>query len=115
MSIQNFLEDVLLVTLPEEPHLGNELETLNEIAGEGCRRDVIIDFSRVEVLTSESICALMILEKYLSGSGRQLILCNVSLEVRHIFKRTGLEAVFQFTDDEYAALQSVRRASCLYG
>lgn len=104
MSIQNFLEDVLLVTLPAEPHLGNELETLNEIAGEGCRRDVIVDFSRVEMLTSESICALMILDKYLSGSGRQLVVCNVSADVKHIFKRTGLEAVFQFADDEYAAL-----------
>lgn len=115
MGIKNYLEDVLFVSLPKEPHLGAELETLNEIASEGCNRDVIIDFSEVRVLTSESICGLMILDKYLASSGRHLVLFGASEAIKHIFERTGLAAVFQFADDEYLALQAVRHASCLYG
>ena len=115
MGIENYLEDVLFVSLPKEPHLGTELETLNEIASEGCNRDVIIDFSEVKVLTSESICGLMILDKYLASSGRHLVFFGASEAVKHIFERTGLAAVFQFADDEYLALQAVRRAPCLYG
>ena len=95
--------------------MGDELEKLNDIAGDGCQCDVIVDFSSVEMLTSESICALMILNQYLSASGRQLVLCNVSAEIQHIFSRTGLEAVFTFAEDEYSALQSVRRLASLYG
>jgi len=115
VGIENYLEDVLFVSLPEKPHLGTELETMNEIASEGCNRDVIIDFSEVEVLTSESICGLMILDKYLASSGRHLVLFSASEAIKHIFERTGLAAVFQFADDEYSALQGVRRAPCLYG
>ena len=113
MGIQNFLDDVLLVTLPEEPHSADELDKLNEIASEHCYRDVIVDFTKVQMLTSESICSLMILEKYLSASGRKLVFCNASAEIRHIFRRTGLEAVFTFADDEYAAVQAVRCSSGL--
>ena len=114
MGIENYLEDVLLVRLPEEPHLGTELETLNEIASEGCAQDVIIDLSEVEILSSESICSLMILDKYLESSGHHLVFCGASQAVRHIFERTGLSSVFEFADDEHSALQSLRRGCCLY-
>jgi len=115
VGIKNFLDDVLLVSLPAEPQLGDELEAINEIACERCERDVIIDLSEVKILTSESICSLMILDKYLSGAGRQLVFCGTSPEIRHVFQRTGLEAMFQFAEDEYSALQFMRRGSCLYG
>ena len=114
MGIENFLEDVLLVTLPKEPHSGDELGDLTEIASEGCTRDVIVDFSQVVMLTSQSLCALMILDKYIGSAGHQMVFCNMSPEIKHIFKRTGLVGVFTFADDEYSALQSVRRCSCLY-
>ena len=115
MGIANYLEDVLLVTLHKEPHSGSELQELTEIVSTGCNRDVIVDFSEVEMLTSESICGLMILDKYLSSSGRRFVFCNASEEIKHIFERTGLAAVFTFADDEYAALQAVRRSSSPYG
>ena len=115
MGIEDYLEGILLVTLPREPHLGDELDELTEVVSEGCNRDVIVDFSEVEMLTSETICGLMILDKYLSSSGHQLVLCNASAQIRHIFKRTGLATIFTFAEDEYAAVQAVRRGSCLHG
>lgn len=115
MGIENYLEDVLLVTLPREPHLGPELDEMTEIVSEGCNHDVIVDFSDVGMLTSQSICALMILDKYLSSFGRQLVFCNASAEIKHIFGRTGLVSVFTFADDEYAALQAVRQSPCMCG
>ncbi|MBN2270352.1 MAG: STAS domain-containing protein [Sedimentisphaerales bacterium] len=115
MGIRNIAEDILFVTLPGEPHLGSELGEVTETISEGCNRDVIVDFSDVGMLTSESICALMILEKYLISSGRRLVFCNVSAEAKHIFGRTGLESVFTFTDKECAALQVVRCRPSIYG
>lgn len=115
MGIENYLEDVLLVTLPAEPHLGSELDEVTEMASEGCNRDVIVDFSEVDMLTSESICAFMILDKYLSAAERQLVFYNASPEIMHIFSRTGLSSVFTFADDEYGALQAVRRPVCMCG
>ena len=112
MEVENYLKDVLLVTLPREPHLGSELDEVTEWVSEGCNRDVIVDFSDVEMLTSETICEFMILDKYLSSFGRQLVFYNASAEIKHIFGRTGLASVFTFADDESAALQAVRRSSC---
>lgn len=113
MGIQNLSEGVLLVVLPEQPHLSYELETVNEIAAKRSDCDMIIDFSRVQMLTSETVCSLMILNKTLGGArpcsgeggGRRLVLCNVSCAVRRIFTLTGLETVFTFAEDRLAALE----------
>jgi len=92
----------------KEPQLSDELVTVNEIVSDGCTCDVIIDFSSVELLTSESISSLMILERLLNNLGHKIILCAVSSRVRQIFERTGLQPLFEFAHDQFAALQSLR-------
>ena len=113
MGIQNLSEDVLLVSLPEQPQTGDELETISEMLGNKVNHDVVVDFCRVKMLTSESICGLMILDKLLNGHGHQLILCNVSAQIKRIFTQTGLETVFEFAEDEFSALQHIRYVSSL--
>jgi len=115
MGIQDLSENILLAILPEQPHLGNELETINKIISGGGGRDLIIDFCRVKMLTSESVCSLMVIEKVLSGLGHKLILCNVPIEIKQIFTRTGLEPTFEFADDDFAALQLLGKSTYLFG
>ena len=114
MGIQNLADNILLIILPEQPHLGNEIDVASNIINDGCDRDVIIDFYQVKMLTSESVCSLMILERLLSGLERKLVLCNVPAEIKQIFKRTGLEPSFEFADDDFAAVQSIKNSSYLY-
>lgn len=108
MAIQNFSEDALLITLPEQPQHGDELEMVNKMLSNTTDRDVVVDFSKVEMLTSGTICSLIILDRLLRGSGRQLVLCNVSSVIKQIFVRTDLLTVFEFADNELVALQHVR-------
>jgi len=115
MGIQNLNENVLLVTLPEQPNLTGELETVNKLCSDGCEQDVIVDFYQVKMLTSECICSLMILDRLLNGLGHKLILCNLSPEIKEVFTRTGLETSFHFADDDFAALQSVKSTAYFYG
>jgi anti-anti-sigma factor len=111
MGIQNFSEDVLFVDLPpKEPQIGNELKKLNEVISARCDCDVVIDFFRVELITSSSISNLMILRKLLQERGRQLILCNVAIMTKYIFTVAGLDAVFDFVDDRFAAMEAVQSA-----
>jgi anti-anti-sigma factor len=109
MGIQNFSEDVLVVTLPKHPHLSNELESINEIAGNSSGYDVVIDFSKVKILTSASVCSLMELRELLSGLGHQLVLCSVPVQVKNIFTTTGLEGLFEFANDMFGALDLMQR------
>jgi anti-anti-sigma regulatory factor len=113
MAIQNLSEHVLLITLPAEPQLGRELETVVQSRGTNLDCDVIVDFSLVEILSSAMICNLMVLERLLSTTNRQLILCSVSQNIYGIFTRVGLHRLFRFAENEFAALQLFDRSTCL--
>lgn len=110
MEIEHLPENVLFVYL-QEPQLRNELVSVNEILGNECFCDVIIDFSSVEMMTSEGISSLIILERLLNSYGHRVILCAVSPNNKQVLERTGIEPLFEFYDDEYDALQSMRNSS----
>ncbi len=112
MGIEHLSENVLFVCL-QEPQLRYELVTVNEVVSEGCSCDIIIDFSNVELLTSGGISSLIILERLLDSFGHKVILCSVSDKVKQILGRTGVQPLFEFADDEFAALQSIRSHSKL--
>lgn len=114
MKIENLTENVLFVTLPEQPQQGAELTKINELlCGDfGC--DLVVDFSKVQVLTSDTLAGLATVDRVLREFGRLLVLCNVSSEVERVFEQTGLSRLFEFARDELAALQHIRSESCLY-
>ena len=108
MGIQNYSEDVLLITLPEQPQYGQEIDIINKLLSDSVDFDVMVDFSKVEMLTSGSICGLMILSKLLQGAGRKLVLYNLPSAIQQIFVRTGLITVFDLADDEFDAQQRIK-------
>ena len=110
MEIEHLPENILFVCL-QEPQLRNELITVNEILSNECTCDVIIDFSSVEMLTSEGISSLIILERLLNSLGHKIILCAVSSNNLQVLERTGIRPLFEFASDECAALQSIRSSS----
>lgn len=109
MGIQFFSEDILVVTLPSQPQQSNEFEALNTMLSETIEHDVVMDFSDVEMLTSESICGLLILAKLLGGAGHEFVLCSVPAPINDIFNRTGLLSVFDFADTEADALVRIQQ------
>lgn len=107
MGIQSVSKHVLLITMPAEPQPGDEVEKEMRRAGERADCDVIVDISRVEIMSSGTFCGLIVLERLLSASDRQLILCSVPPNIAGIFTRVGLDSLFSFADDQDAALQSL--------
>jgi len=103
MGIQTFSEDILLINLPEQPQHGEEIDIVNKLLSDSVDFDVMVNFSDVEMLTSGSICGLMILSKLLQGAGRKLVLYNLSPAIKQIFERTGLITVFELADNELDA------------
>jgi anti-anti-sigma regulatory factor len=113
MGLQNLSDDVVLVTLAKEPEINDQLQEINSC--QGGTHDVIVDFSHAEILTSEILNSLVILQRALEGSQRRLVLCAVPPEIRQIFWRTGLETLFEFADDDLAAVKSLRCTPYLEG
>ena len=111
MGIKNLLKDVLLVELPSKsPKIAAELKAVNEAVSKKGDRDVIIDFSRVEIINSSNISNLLILHNMQVGCGRRLILCNVATVTKCIFVVAGLNEVFNFSNDVTSAMATVEQA-----
>lgn len=107
MGIQHWSDNIVIVDLPQEPELGDELDTLVEmIAGED-HCSVVIDFSSVGVVTSSNLSKLLELRKILVECGRRLVFCGLPPTTRGVLNVTGLDQVFELADDKFAALATI--------
>ncbi len=102
--IHELSDECLFVGLTDYAMLGKELKTVNETLRENPNRDVIMDFSKVYMLTSSNLSNLMILRRLLEENGRRLVLCNVSFQIKCEFTVCGLREIFDFADDKFEAL-----------
>ncbi len=111
MGIQNWSEEILLVDLPQEPELGDELKTITEMVRERGDCDVVVDFSGVDIVTSSSLSKLLRLRKLLVDCGHRLVFCNVAPATKGIFTVTGLDGIFELVDDKFVALAGLQITS----
>lgn len=111
MSIQHPPQDLIVIRLPfKELLIDDELKAINETVAQNPDCDVIIDFSRVEVIISSSLSNLLILQNLLAERGRRLILCNVSLITKCVFRIAGFDETFEFANDRPAAVAAVHNS-----
>lgn len=103
MGIRDLTENVILSDVTPEPDLNEELKNVTETVRERGDCDVIIDFSKVDIVTSSSLSKLLKLRKLLMDCNRRLILCCVARATRAIFSVTALDNVFEIVADQFAA------------
>src|SRR3989339_1445521 len=108
MGIQKWSEDIMVVDLNDEPQLTDDLKVVAEQFKQNGDCDAVLDFTQVEIITSSTLSALLKLRKMLADCGRRLIFCNCSAAIRGVFKVTGLDEVFEFTDDKFVALATLQ-------
>ena len=108
MGIQNWSEDIVLVDLPQEPQIADELGAVIEIVRDRGDCDVVVDFSEVDIITSSSLSRFLKLRKLLTDCGHRLVFCGAAAATRGIFTVTGLDMVFEFVDDKFVALAGLQ-------
>ncbi len=108
MGIQNWSENIVLVDLPAEPEIREELKEVTEIVRGRDDCDVVIDFSNVDIVTSSSLSALLRLHKLLTDCEHKLVFCNVAVATKSIFTVTGIDELFEFVDDKFIALAGLQ-------
>jgi len=109
MDTQLLEADVLYVFLPPEPLLRPELTLLREHLPQVGDKHLVLDLSRVTVITSPSIGNVLLLQKQLARQGRRLILCDVHLATRCIFRVAGLDTHLEFAENKSEALTVIQR------
>lgn len=82
-----------------------ELESalLDSLAKE--RRNLLLDFSRLEFISSAGLRVLVMVGKRLAAEGGQLVLCALNAEVRQIFDLVGMSDLFVTRPSRGEALQ----------
>jgi anti-anti-sigma factor len=108
MGIQDWSENIVLVDLPAEPDMTDELKSVSEIVRERGNCDVVMDFTGVDILTSSSISAMLKLRKLLADCGRRLVFCNVAPATRNVFVTTEIDEIFEFVEDKFTALAGLQ-------
>ncbi len=108
MGIQNWSENIVLVDLPQEPEMGDELKAVTEIMRDRGDCDLVVDFSSVDIVTSSSLSKLLKLRKLVGDCAHRLVFCSVAPATKGIFTVTGLDGVFELADDKFVALASLQ-------
>ncbi|MCF7955505.1 MAG: STAS domain-containing protein [Phycisphaerae bacterium] len=108
MGIQNWSDEIILVNLAKEPQMGEELQTVIDLIEGGRVRDVVLDFSGVDIITSSSIAKMLKIRKELHKCQRRQVFCGVSSQTMNLFKVVALDTVFEIVENQFVALASLQ-------
>lgn len=109
MAVENWSETVILGELGSDPQYTDDLNAIIEQCTNNTQLDVLLNFARVDYLNSSNIAKLLKLRKLVSVTNeRKLKLCNISRQVWGVFLVTGLDHIFDVTEDVSTGLTSLQ-------
>jgi anti-anti-sigma factor len=108
MPIEKWSDRIVIAHLAPDPHLGEDLQTVQDQAEGDGQSDIVLDFAGVKYLNSSHIARLLKLRKAIGAIGRRLVLCAVDTQVWGAFLVTGLDKIFEFADSVPTALAGLQ-------
>ena len=110
MPTTDWSESIVITELTDEPSFSEDMDALLQRLNDapGTLPDVIVNVHGVSYMNSSNIAQLLKLRKRLKDSNVRLRLCGVTDSVWSIMLATGLDSVFEFTDDVSTALASLQ-------
>lgn len=110
MPITDWSDDILIVELNDDPAFSEDIETLlvRIEQPEGLTQDIIVNMKSVRYVNSTNIAQLLKLRKMVLSNHRRLRVCAVCDPVWSVILITGLDKIFDFTDDVSTSLASLQ-------
>ena len=103
MAIQEWSDDIIVADLGDDPQFTDELSALMDKL-EVDAKNVVLNFAAVGFVNSSNIAQLLRLRKLMISSEKKLILCDVNTQVWGVLLVTGLDKIFEYTNDVSTAL-----------
>lgn len=107
MAIQNWSDNIIVVDLADDPQFTDELSALMDRL-EADAKDVVLNFGAVGFVNSSNIAKLLRLRKLMITTDRRLIMCDVNTQVWGVLLVTGLDKIFDYTNDVSTALMLIQ-------
>jgi len=96
-------------TSRDDPQFTDDLESLEQAIGQNAV-DAVLEFGSVHFINSSNIAKLLKLRKKMVTTGTRLVLCNISNQVWGAFLITGLDKIFELSDNVPTALATLQIA-----
>ena len=109
MPIEKWSEQVSVLHLADDPQLSDDLQMLEDEAAQR-KFDAVLDFGTVRFVNSSNLAKLIKLRNQLIEKDSKMVLCNVGTPIWGTFLVTGLDKVFEFSDNVTTALASLQIA-----
>lgn len=90
-----------------------QAETIDGL-GKGEEPNLLIDFSRVQFLSSSALGALLRIHKKCKEYKVNLKLCNIAPDIYQVFKITNLVKIFDIQPDEAAAYEAFKKRGLFF-
>jgi anti-anti-sigma factor len=107
MPVENWSENVVVARVGTEPQFSETMQGLEQVLS-GRAVDAVVDFEGVRVLNSSNIGALIRIRKQMVQMGRRLVLCGLGTEAWGVFLVTGLDKIFDFSNDVTTSLATLQ-------
>ena len=108
MSIESWSDNIMIVELQDDPTFTDDLNSLMELLDARQEVDVVLNFAGVNYLNSSNIAKLLKSRKKVITNRRRLVLCGIDTNVWGLFLVTGLDKIFEFTDNVANGLAAVQ-------
>jgi anti-sigma B factor antagonist len=104
------VEGIILVCfraprIVQEEDIQATFEQLQRLVDEKPGREFVLDFRKVQFLSSSVLGRLVLLHKKVAPAKGLLLLCGIAKEIFEVFKITKLDKVFTIKEDVKAALK----------
>src|SRR6266576_1874911 len=110
MPLEKWSEQVNVVRLLDDPVFTDDLQLLQELMEKNAT-NAVLDFSSVKYINSSNISRLLRLRKSAVTADLKLIFCGISTQLWGTFLSTGLDKVFEFSDNVTTALATLQISS----
>jgi anti-anti-sigma factor len=109
MPVEKWSDQVVVAHLADDPQFTDDLQSIEDSNSTG-QKDVVLDFAAVHYVNSSNLARLLKLRKSMIGGDRRLVICSISTQVWGTFLVTGLDKVFEFSDNVPTALATLQMA-----
>lgn len=107
MPIEKWSDQVSVIRLTDDPQFTDDLAAIERQPLQP-KSAAVLDFSQVAMITSSNIARLLLLRKRMSGANCRLVLCNLNTQLWGALLVTGLDQVFDFSDNVTTALATLQ-------
>src|ERR1700687_4924615 len=106
MPVEKWSDSIVVAHLGNDPQFTEDMEAAERLSPP-CNCGVL-DFSAVHFVNSSNIARLLSLRRHINAQNGKLILCSVGTEVWGTLLMTGLDKIFEFSENVPTALATIQ-------